>query len=144
MAFFGKKSGLNFEKYKGFTVQGNYNCNGDLKTLFIELERPVDTEFIEYMKPFGYPHSLPGNIFEIRREDCFKLMIPIGRTGFQAKFSEDFPADSKELLIKQVYRGLKRYYNAGLNEKCPEKAFRTELNRWVIDTSKCTFCLKCV
>jgi len=144
MIFFRKRTALDVERYDGFRIQGNYDCEGRLKTLFIELEKPIDAAFIEYLKPFGYPFELPGNIIEIRRDDFFRLMLPTGRTGFQAKFTPGHDPAARRLLLQQVYRGANARFRSSLKEKCPENAIALSENAFSIDLSRCNFCLKCV
>jgi len=144
MFLFRRSTQINLERYDGFNTQAKYDCDGSLKTLFFELQRSIDDFFIEYMKPFGYPVKLSGNIVEIQRDNFFRLMLPQNRTAFHAEFYRSSTPKTQNLLIQQVYRGVHRIIRTNLAEKCPEKAIEIIDDRFSINLSKCTYCLECV
>jgi len=144
MFFPQKRTDLNIVRYDGFHIQRNYDCDGRIRTLFFESTRPLDKAFIEYLKPFGYPFRLPGNIIEIQRDKFFRLMLPLGQTGFHAAFKSGYDPTAEKLLIQQVYRAVNNIVNKGIEKKCPECAIEITGGRFCIDLSKCTYCLDCI
>ncbi|MFC1729116.1 hypothetical protein ACFL6I_02155 [candidate division KSB1 bacterium] len=139
-----KRTQVNIERFDGFHIQQKFDCHGRITTLFFELQTVIDTAFIEYLKPFGYPVSLPGDIVEIMRDGFFRLMVPLGRTSFHAEFESEYDSQAKELLIQQVYRGAHKIIREDITAQCPEDAVVLENGRFTVDLKKCTYCLDCV
>jgi len=139
-----KRTEVNLERFDGFHIQKTFDCDGILKTLFFQLQRPADKAFIEYMKPFGYPVSLPGNVIEVQRDKFFRLLISIGRDSFHAEFEPNGDPDAQKHLMNQVYRGVHRIIRKNILKSCPEDAVIINDGRFTVDLKKCTYCLECV
>lgn len=147
MFFKRKKDDVQIEKFKGFRTQTTYGCKGQLKTQFFDLEKPVDEDLIEYLKPFGHPILLGGRMYEIRREGCFRLLLTPGTNNFHARFVKNCDPKIKDLLTKQVFRAINGTGQSDLPSRCPEGAIsvnRGNGSKISIDLKKCTFCLECV
>jgi len=141
---FRRKKYTNSERFEGFRSQITYDCKGKLKTQFFDLDRQIDESFIEYLKPFGHPVVVAGGIYEIRRDNYFKILLPVGQNAFQVKYDGNSEPAAETALIRQVQRAVSRDLSPELAASCPENAIFVENNAFTIDLRKCTFCLKCV
>jgi len=139
-----EKKHVQVERYRGFRTQTSYGCEGELKTQFFDMTKPVDEAFVEYFKPFGHPILLAGKMYEIQRDNFFRLLIPVGSTNFHARFDKDCDPQVRELLTRQVHRALNNDISPDLIQSCPEDAISADDNKLAIDLKKCTFCLECV
>ena len=139
-----RKREAQFERYKGFRTKISYTCKGNLKTALFDLPKPIDENFLEYLKPFGYPVLLSQNYYEIKRDGFFRLMIFMGRNSFYVKFAKNCDVQAKELIIQQVDNALNKNPDSNLPSRCPENALHTVKDTLSIDLTKCTFCLECI
>lgn len=144
MLFKRKRTELNLERYDGFHIQKTFDCDKRLKTVFFQLEKVIDEQFIEYLKPFGYAVQLPGGIVEIQRDEYFKLMIPLGKNSFHAEIEPGAGPDVMTQLLNQVYRGIHNIIRENILEKCGEDAIDISNDVFRVDKKKCTYCLDCV
>ena len=142
--FFRKKEDVQVERFEGFRSQTTYSCNGQLKTQFFDLTCPIDEDFIEYLKPFGYPVLRGGKLYEIQRDGFFRILLVPGRTNFHARFFKNCDPEAKTLLTRQVYRAVKNDLPADLPSRCPEDAISINDSILSINLKKCTYCLECV
>lgn len=147
MFFKRKKDDVQIEKFEGFRTQTTFGCKGQLKTQFFDLEKPVDEELIEYLKPFGHPILLGGRMYEIRREGFFRLLLTPGTNTFHARFVKNCDPKIRDLLTRQVFRAINGNDQGELPSRCPEGAIsvnRENGSKISIDLKKCTFCLECI
>ena len=138
-----KKKQVQIERFEEFRTQTSYGCECELKTQFFDMTKPIDEAFVEYLKPFGHPILLAGKMYEIRRDSFFRLLLPIGRTNFHARFDKDCNPQAKELLTRQVHRALNNDISPDFVNNCPEDAISARNNKLSIDLKICTVCLKC-
>ena len=147
MFFQRKKVDLHIERFEGFRVQTTYSCKGVIKTQFFDMNDPVDENFIEYLKPFGYPILIGGKTYEIMRENSVRLMIAPGSKNFQARYTRNCDPYMKTKLISQVQKAVKKNPPGDLPTRCSEGALSIDNNngaRLTIVAGKCTCCLDCV
>ena len=68
-----KKSGPQIEYFGCFHIQTKYDCDGNEEILFVEFEKPIDVSLLEYLKPFGELVPVTDTIFDLNRENFFRL-----------------------------------------------------------------------
>ena len=140
-----KKEPSRFEQFTNFSVQVKLDCKGKEDTLFFEFNNPINDDLLEYFKPFGEIIPISGNIYEIFREEFFRIRIPLGRTSIIAELPENHDPAARKMLTNQIKLALnEKEIPPEIEKKCPEKAISISDGRINIDRKECTFCLDCI
>ncbi len=140
-----KKKNPQFEQFKNFHLQVKLDCKGKDDTLFYEFNKPLDSSILEYLKPFGEIIPLSGDIYELKRDNFFKIQIPIGRTSIIAEIPENHDPLARIMLTNQFKLAMNELKLPGNIESiCPEKAIKEAKGKMIINRTKCNYCLECV
>jgi len=135
---------MKVKRYKNFETHTQADCKGKLRKIFFDLKKPIDENFLNFMKVFGYPVESVKGIFAIDRDNDFKMNLPVNKESFQVTFDENHTPDVLNYILWQVHHAVNFDGEHTDLKECPNNAFSIENSIFYLDIKKCDHCLQCI
>ena len=136
----------NITKQRSFVVEPSRPCGQGSDTVY-SFEKPMTSELMEFLKPFGKLSILEGverTGFVVGSGNPFVITGAIGDTQLSISLGGKHTHLLKMRIEKQIEKYLNCVHCGGCAGVCLEGAISIRDGKYHIDDSKCTGCGRCV